>query len=178
MATYSNILAWKVLWTVEPEGLLSKGSRRVGYNWSDLACMKALEKEMASHSNILAWRIPGTGEPGRLPSTGSHRIGHNWSDLAAAAAGIAKYRGAPKDKQSQQSLASWGWCHWEGDELCWEPGTDESLRGVNPVTWVTTPTGRAWFFRAKLVHDFTCLHYCPCQVGFPFIWQTDTCSGL
>ena len=26
--------------------------------------------------------------------------------------GVAKYRGAPKDEQSQQqSLASWGWCH-------------------------------------------------------------------
>ena len=24
---------------------------------------------------------------------------------------VAKYRGAPKHKQSQQSLASWGWCH-------------------------------------------------------------------
>ena len=26
MATYSNILAWKILWTVEPEGLLSMES--------------------------------------------------------------------------------------------------------------------------------------------------------
>ena len=24
--------------------------------------------------------------------------------------GVAKYRGAPKDEQSQQSPASWGWC--------------------------------------------------------------------
>ena len=84
MATYSNILAWKILWTVEPEGLLSIGSHRVGHNWSDLACMNALEKEMSTHSNILAWRIPGTEQPGGLPSVGSHRVGHDWSDAAAA----------------------------------------------------------------------------------------------
>ena len=53
------------------------GSHRVGHNWSDLACMPALEKEMATHSSILAWRIPGTEEPGGLPSMGSHRVGHD-----------------------------------------------------------------------------------------------------
>ena len=52
---------------------------------SDLACMHALEKEMATHCSILAWRIPGTEEPGGLPSMGSHIVGHDWSDLAAAA---------------------------------------------------------------------------------------------
>ena len=59
---------------------------RVRPNWSDLACMHALEKEMATHSSVLAWGIPGTGEPGGLPSMGSHRVGPDWSDLAAAAA--------------------------------------------------------------------------------------------
>ena len=83
MATYSNILAWKILWTVEPERLLSIGSRRVGHNWSALACMNALEKEMATHPNILAWRIPGTEQPGGLPSVGLHRVGHDWSNAAA-----------------------------------------------------------------------------------------------
>ena len=69
-----------------PGGLLSVGSHRVRHDWSDLACMHALEKEMATHSSVLAWRIPGTREPGGLPSMGSHRVGHDWSDLAAAAA--------------------------------------------------------------------------------------------
>ena len=86
MATHSSILAWRILWTEEPRGLLSIGSHRVGHDWSDLACMHALEKEMATHSSILAWRIPATEEPGGLPSTGSHSIGHDWSNLAAAAA--------------------------------------------------------------------------------------------
>ena len=71
MATRSSILAWRILWTEEPDGLLSMESHRVGHDWSDLACMHVLEKEMATHSSILAWRIQGTEEPGGLLSMGS-----------------------------------------------------------------------------------------------------------
>ena len=67
------------------------GSHRVGHDRSDLACMHALEKEMATHSGIVAWRIPGTEEPVRLLFMGLDRVGHNWSDLAAAAAAAAVY---------------------------------------------------------------------------------------
>ena len=74
MATHSSVLAWRVLWTEEPGGLLSVGLHRVGHNWSNLACMHALEKEMATHSSVLAWRIPGMEEPGGLPSVGSHSL--------------------------------------------------------------------------------------------------------
>ena len=56
----------------------------------DLACMHALEKEMATHSSVLAWRIPVTEEPGGLPSMGSHRVGHDRSDLAAAAKSVTQ----------------------------------------------------------------------------------------
>ena len=90
MAMHSSILAQRILWTEEPGGLLSMESHRVGHDWSDLACMNALEKEMATHSSALAWRIPGTGEPGGLPSMGSHRVGHDWSDSAAAAAKVTQ----------------------------------------------------------------------------------------
>ena len=86
MATHSSILAWRILWMEEPGGLLSMGPQRVGHDWSDSACMHALEKEMATRSSLLAWRIPGTGEPGGLLPMGSHRVGHDWSDLAAACA--------------------------------------------------------------------------------------------
>ena len=86
MAPHSSAPAWKIPWTEEPGGLRSMGSHRVRHDWSDLACLHALEEEMATHSSVLAWRIPGTGEPGGLLSMGSHRVGHDWSDLAAAAA--------------------------------------------------------------------------------------------
>ena len=32
MAAHSSILAWKIPWTVEPGGLLSMGSQRVGHD--------------------------------------------------------------------------------------------------------------------------------------------------
>ena len=36
MATHSSILAWRIPWTEEPGGLQSRGSQRVGHDWSDL----------------------------------------------------------------------------------------------------------------------------------------------
>ena len=32
MASYSSILIWEILWTVEPGGLQSIGSQRVGFD--------------------------------------------------------------------------------------------------------------------------------------------------
>ena len=81
---FLSVLARRIPGTEEPGGLLFMGSHRVRHDWSELACIHALEKEMATYSSILAWRIPGTEEPGELPSVGSHRVGHDWSDLAAA----------------------------------------------------------------------------------------------
>ena len=109
MATHSSVLAWRILWTEEPGGLLSIGSHRVGHDWSDLACMHALEKEMATHSSILAWRIPGMEEPGGLPSMGSPRVGHNWSDLAASGTfGVVV-------------VEKGGWRRrWKGRKLSWQ----------------------------------------------------------
>ena len=85
MATHSGTLAWEILWTEWPGGLMSMGSHRVSHEWSDFVCMHTLEKGIATHSSVLAWRISGAEEPGRLLSMGSHRVGHDWSVLAAAA---------------------------------------------------------------------------------------------
>ena len=41
MATHSSILAWRIPETVEPGGLPSMGSHRVGHDWSDLASAAA-----------------------------------------------------------------------------------------------------------------------------------------
>ena len=35
MATYSNILAWRIPWTEEPGGIQSIASQRVEHNWRD-----------------------------------------------------------------------------------------------------------------------------------------------
>ena len=37
MAPHSSVLAWRIPGTVEPGGLPSMGSHRVGHDWSDLA---------------------------------------------------------------------------------------------------------------------------------------------
>ena len=42
MATHSSVLAWRIPGTVEPGGLPSMGSHRVGYDWSDLATAAAV----------------------------------------------------------------------------------------------------------------------------------------
>ena len=41
MATHSSVLAWRIPGTVEPGGLLSMGSHRVGRDWGDLAVAAA-----------------------------------------------------------------------------------------------------------------------------------------
>ena len=77
MAIHSSILAWRILWTEEPGGLLSIGLHRVRHDSSNLACLHALEKENATHSSVIAWRVSGMAEPGGLLSVGSHRVGHD-----------------------------------------------------------------------------------------------------
>ena len=41
VATHSGILAWRIPWTEEPEGLQSMGSQRVRHDESNLAYMHA-----------------------------------------------------------------------------------------------------------------------------------------
>ena len=41
MALDSSVLAWKMPWTEEPDGLPSMGSHRVGHDGSDLAAAAA-----------------------------------------------------------------------------------------------------------------------------------------
>ena len=42
MATHSSVLAWRIPGKVEPDGLPSLGSHRVGHDWSDLAAAAAM----------------------------------------------------------------------------------------------------------------------------------------
>ena len=34
LVTHASILAWKISWTEQPDGLQAKTSQRVGYNWA------------------------------------------------------------------------------------------------------------------------------------------------
>ena len=44
LTSHSSVLAWRIPEMAEPGGLPSMGSRRVGYNWSDLAAAAAAPK--------------------------------------------------------------------------------------------------------------------------------------
>ena len=43
MATHSSVLAWRIPVTLEPGGLPSVGSHRVGHDWNDLAAAEEWE---------------------------------------------------------------------------------------------------------------------------------------
>ena len=47
MVTLSSILAWRIPWTEEPDGLQSMGLQRVGYDWeanTDMTHKKKFQK--------------------------------------------------------------------------------------------------------------------------------------
>ena len=54
MATHSSILAWRILWTDEPEGLRPMGSQKVGHDWVNALKISSLCKSsIHGKSNIL-----------------------------------------------------------------------------------------------------------------------------
>ena len=52
MATHSSVLAWRIPGTAEPGGLPSKGSHRVGHDWSDLAAAAAAADSILKSRDI------------------------------------------------------------------------------------------------------------------------------
>ena len=55
MATHSSILAWRIPGTEEPGRLLSTGSHKVRYDWSDLAAASAALLSTGVISDIQRW---------------------------------------------------------------------------------------------------------------------------
>ena len=58
METHSSVLAWRIPWREEPEGLQPMGSQRVRHDWSDLAYMHT--HSLTSH---LALQHPPASQP-------------------------------------------------------------------------------------------------------------------
>ena len=54
MATHSSVLAWRIPGRMEPGGLPSMGSHRVGHDWSDLAVAGAAAALHCCTTNWLA----------------------------------------------------------------------------------------------------------------------------
>ena len=55
MATHSNILAWRISWTEEPDGLHSMGSQRVGH---DQVLSLSLYLCRAFHEAVVVKNLP------------------------------------------------------------------------------------------------------------------------
>ena len=88
MAPHSSTLAWKIPWTVEPGGLQSMGSLRVGHDRATSLCLFTFmpwRRKWQPTPVFLPRESQGWGSlVGCLPSMGSHRVGHDLSDLAVA----------------------------------------------------------------------------------------------
>ena len=104
MATHSSILAWRIPWTEEPDGLQSIGLQRVRHNWGDWAnmcfpggsvvknvpsnagdvgfipCVRKIpwSKGMAIHSSILPGEFYGAW---RATIQGIAKVRHDWVHL-------------------------------------------------------------------------------------------------
>ena len=50
IANHASILAWRIPWTEESGGILSKGPKRVKYDLSELACIDLKLFESTSHT--------------------------------------------------------------------------------------------------------------------------------
>ena len=64
MATHSSLLAWRIPGTVEPGGLPSMVSHRVGHDWSDLAAAAAAATFWDTSSSWKYSYNPRLGFPG------------------------------------------------------------------------------------------------------------------
>ena len=55
MATHSNVLAWRIPWAEEPDGLQSMEPRRVGHDWAtEHAYISLFIRYLASTSCVLS----------------------------------------------------------------------------------------------------------------------------
>ena len=70
MATHSSVLAWEIPGTEEPGGLPSKGSCRVGHDWSDLAAaglrfIRIVKVKSLSRARVFAtlWTVAHQAPP-------------------------------------------------------------------------------------------------------------------
>ena len=106
----------------------------LGHDWSNFACMHALEKEMAAHSSILAWRIPGTGKPGGLPSYGvtQSRTWLKWLSSSSSSITLGHLSGKEPACQCRRPKRC-GFNSWVRKIACrraWQP-TPEFLPGLS-----------------------------------------------
>ena len=90
MATHSSVLAWRIPGPVEPGGLPSMGSHRVGHDWSYLAaaacplsrwCHPTISSSFVPFSCLQSFSDSGSFPVSRLFASGGQSIGASASVL-------------------------------------------------------------------------------------------------
>ena len=127
---------------IDPGGLPSMGSHKIGHDWSDLAAAAAwslLEKAMAPHSSTLAWKIPWTEEPGRLQSMGSQRVRYDWA-TSLSLSSIGEGNGNPLQCSCLENLRDGGawWAAVYGvaqsrTRLKWLSSSSSTMKSLSPT---------------------------------------------
>ena len=84
MAIHSSILAWRIPWTEEPDGLQSTGLQRVGHDWVPEHALFHLSKRFCCLKNQPAHLLAAT-LPGDLESAFSGSAAHFLRDHMAIA---------------------------------------------------------------------------------------------
>ena len=87
MATHSSTLAWKILWTEEPDRLQSMRLWRVGHDWATSLSLFTFMHWRRKWQPTLVF-LPGESQEWQSLvgcCLWGRRVGHDWSDLAAAA---------------------------------------------------------------------------------------------
>ena len=70
MATHSSILAWRIPWTEEPDGLQSRGLQRVGHDCATNTSVKVNHRDCGDTFHRITWYLSFKGGPERKGDSG------------------------------------------------------------------------------------------------------------
>ena len=145
MATHPNILAWKIPWVEEPDGLQSMGSQRVRHDW---ACTHSIQNDWSLYEKRRRWRHTGRRRP-----CGDGR--RDWSGVSTSQ-GMSRTTGKLQELvgrtplyRSQIDLSSVDLC-----QTC-------SLQNCGAMNFCCFQPLRLWhFITGKLVHQYPIFVQC------------------
>ena len=112
MATHSSILAWRIPWTEEPDGLQSMGSQRIRHDWSNLARVHARCLLMTQNSCVEGWILPKLEYFLRRYGSGTSYLREAWDQMTEKEENTSIFRaGRIHSSKSRDDEACLGHTH-------------------------------------------------------------------